>query len=474
MTAPRRVGAALAHESLPIVVYSAFLAMLAVLVPQQLSSDGWLALVGGRLVAHSGLPSHDTLAALTAGREWVDQQWLGQLGEYGIESIGGIRLLLAVNVVLVAGAFVAAGVYARRRSARPSTVALVLLTTLLPFLATAMNVRTQSFVYLPFVGLAALLARERSLSARATFVILAALVVWANVHGSVVLAAALVALRGAVDLRRSRRSVAAWLLLLMPWACLFVSPYHLHLASYYHRTAFNSSFAAYLSQWAPTTFSPISAPLLLLAFAAVWMLGRAAVSYTLYERWLLALGVALALLAVRNWSFASLLLVMLAPQGFDRALRNRAPRAAPAVGAAVAAVAAVAALAVIVSALAVSDAKLTTNFPSDAASAAAKEASSPGAQVYAGIQFADWLLWTHPELSGKIVFDVRYELLHDSEVKRLVLFDGGSQTDLPLGHPSAYVLDPDIEKDAVRGLGPDVRIVYNTDHAVVAVARNGR
>ena len=55
-------------------------------------------------------------------------------------------------------------------------------------------------------------------------------------------------------------------------------------------TAFNPSFATYLSQWAPTTFSPISAPLLVLAFATVWMLGRSAVGIHAYERWLLGCG----------------------------------------------------------------------------------------------------------------------------------------------------------------------------------------
>ena len=102
--APRALGAALAHESLPVVVYSAFVGLLAVLVPQLLSSDGWLALVGGRLIAHHGLPHHDTLAALTSGRDWIDQQWLGQLAIYGLDVVGGIRLLLAVNLLLVAGA----------------------------------------------------------------------------------------------------------------------------------------------------------------------------------------------------------------------------------------------------------------------------------------------------------------------------------------------------------------------------------
>lgn len=471
---PRVLVATVANESLPIVVCSAFVGLLAALVPQLLASDGWLALVGGRLIAHHGLPRHDTLTALASGRDWIDQQWLGQLAMYGIESVGGIRLLLAINVVLVGSAFIAAGIHARRQGAVPATVAIVLFAALLPFLVTAMNVRTQSFVYVPFVVLVGVLTRGRPLSARAVVVVLAVLVVWANVHGSALLAAGLIALRGAVDVQRTRRDGTGWVLLIAPWVCLLASPYHVHLVSYYGKTAFNSSFSVYLSQWAPTTFSPISAPLLILAFSTVWMLGRSASSYTTYERWLVGASVLIALLAVRNWTFASLVLVMLAPQGFDRALRKRPPRPAPATGAAIAAVAAVAAAATMVGSLNASEPKLTRNFPAGAGRAAAAAASHPGAQVYAGIQFADWLLWAHPELAGKVVFDVRYELLKSSEVKRLVLFDNGSQVDTPLGRPVAYILDPDIEKDAVKGLRPDVRTVYNTEHAVVAVARDAR
>jgi hypothetical protein len=464
----------LANESLPVVVYSAFVALLAALVPRLLSSDGWLALVGGRFIANHGLPRRDTLAALTSGREWIDQQWLGQLATYAINSVGGIRLLLAVNIALVAGALVAAGIHSRHRGARPTTLALVLLASVLPYLVTAMNVRTQSFVYLPFVGLVAMLARDRPVSGRATFIALAVVALWANVHGSALLAAGLVAARGAIDLAGTRRRANAWVLLLAPWACLFVSPYHLQLASYYHRTAFNSSFATYLSQWAPTTLSPISAPLLVLVFASMWMLGRSGASYPPFERVLILIAALLALLAVRNWTFAVLLFVMLAPQGFDRTLRKQVARPAPAVGAIVAAASALGAIAAVVGALAHSNAKLTGDYPAGAASAAAAAARGPHAQVYAGISYADWLLWTHPELTGKVVFDVRYELLDASEVKRLVLFDAGSQTDTPLGRPVAYVLDPDLENDALQALRPDVRTVYDTDHAVVAIRSNGQ
>jgi hypothetical protein len=472
---PRALGDTLARDSLPVVVCSAFVGLLALLVSRMLAADGWLALVSGRLIAHHGLPRHDTLAALTSGRDWVDQQWLGQLATYGLDSVGGIRLVLAVNVVLVAGAFVAAARYGLRRGAAPATVAIVLLAVLLPFLITARNVRTQSYAYLPFIAVVAVLVRDSRVEGRTAAVVLGILVVWANVHGSALLAAGLVALRGAVDLSKSRaHDRIAWLLLVAPWLCMLASPYHVHLVSYYGRTAFNPSFSTYLGQWAPTAFSPISASLLVLAFATVSMLGRAAPVYNRYEQCLLVGAVLLALLAVRNWVFASLVLVMLAPRGFDRALRTRPARPAPAIGAAVAGVAALGALAGVVAALGASKANLTHNYPAGAGrAAAAAAAANPGAQVYAGIPFADWLLWTQPRLEGKVVFDVRYELLHPSEVKRLALFDAGSRTDAPLGRPVAYVLDPNVEEDAIEGLRPDVRTVYNTDRAVVAVERNG-
>jgi len=382
--------------------------------------------------------------------------------------------VLITNVLLVAGGFVAAALYAQRRVAAPTTVAIVLLAVLLPFLVTAMNVRTQSFTYLPFVALIIVLARAGPISGRTTATVLAVLVLWANVHGSALLAAGLVALRGAVDLLSScTRRRMSWVLLLAPWVCLLVSPYHVHLVSYYGVTAFNPSFSTYLGQWAPTTFSPVSVSLLVLVFGTIWMLGRATSAYTRYEQCLLVLAVVLAMLAVRNWAFASLLFVMLAPHGFDRALRKRPPRPAPALGAAVAGIAALGAIAGVIAALSAPHAKLTSNYPAAAGRAvAAAVASRPDARVYAGIPLADWLLWTQPQLEGKVVFDVRYELLHTSEVKRLALFDAGSQLGSPLGRPVAFLLDPTVENNAVKGLRPDVRTVYKTDHAVVVVKPN--
>jgi hypothetical protein len=462
---------ALAHESLPVVVGAVFVGLLAALVPNLLASDGWLALVGGRAIAHHGLPHHDQLAVLTHGRAWVDQQWLGQLATYGIASAAGIRGLLAVNVLLVAGAFAAAIVLARRRGGRPSSVAWVGVLSLLPFLVAGMNVRTQTLAYPLFVALLVLLTRPGRIEPRRTVLLLGILVVWANVHGSVLLAALLVSARGAVELRATRRDRIAETLLVAPWLCVLVSPYHVHLVSYYASTAFNPSFSSYLSQWAPTKFSPIAAPLLVLLFAAIWLLGRTAGTYSAYERVLLVVAVVLGLLAVRNWPFSALLLLQLTPVGLDQALRRRPEREAPPIGAVVAGVAAIAAVVGTVAALGHSESGLAKRYPPAAADAAARAVARTGGPVYGGVQYSDWLLWRHPELAGRVVFDVRSELLNATELKRLVFFDAGSGLDRPLGGPRVYVLDPKSQDDAVAGLRGNVRTVYETERALVAVSR---
>jgi hypothetical protein len=66
----------------PLTIAAAALAtglLLVIAASAGMVGDSWLALVAGREIAKHGLPAHDTLAVVTLGRRWVDQQWLGQL-----------------------------------------------------------------------------------------------------------------------------------------------------------------------------------------------------------------------------------------------------------------------------------------------------------------------------------------------------------------------------------------------------------
>jgi hypothetical protein len=59
-------------------------------------------------------------------------------------------------------------------------------------------------------------------------------------------------------------------------------------------------------------------------------------------------------------------------------------------------------------------------YPAAAAHAVgAAAASDPGARIYSDVRFADWLLWTRPELAGRIAYDARFELLSSEELDRL-------------------------------------------------------
>src|SRR4051812_30863770 len=112
--AESRFARFVAENGTLVMVVGAFaMAMLATL-QGSLAADGWLALLAGRLIAAHGLPMHDTLTIWAQGRRWVDQQWLSQLGLYGLWRAGGIRLVLLVHTALAVAGLAGAAALARR------------------------------------------------------------------------------------------------------------------------------------------------------------------------------------------------------------------------------------------------------------------------------------------------------------------------------------------------------------------------
>src|SRR6266511_3374863 len=119
----RRLGRALSREPFAVLVLALDALILTALLPFVVGSDSWLALVGGREVAHDWLPHHDTLTIWPHGATWIDQQWLGQLIFYGIHAAGGFRLLLLVHVAVLLGSYALALGYAFRSGATSRSVA---------------------------------------------------------------------------------------------------------------------------------------------------------------------------------------------------------------------------------------------------------------------------------------------------------------------------------------------------------------
>jgi hypothetical protein len=407
------------RESMLIVVICAYTCGLLVRLPTQLRQDGWLALVGGRFVAHSGLPSTDSLTAWTAGVKWVDQQWLGQLIFYRLFQLGSLQLVMLTHVALLAAAFGLAMAAARWRGGSARSVALIGTLGLMTIIMSA-QMRAQSFAYVLFVIVAWLLVADAKRTSPRVYLTLPVLIVWTNLHGSVILGAALVALRG-IFLWLERHRLRGATLGIGAIVCLFASPYGLSLLGYYRSTAFNASFSRIVTEWQRSTPSLLTAAFYVLAFVGMWLVGRHGGRITRYEKVALLVTVIGGMLALRNmvWFCYLALIVLPTPLRDALALKPTGERPRFKIGIAFAACSAVLAAAGGAAAQPASW-YVGKMYPAGAARIAAAAASAdPSVRVFADIRYADWLLWTEPTLAGHVVYDARLELLRRKRLEQL-------------------------------------------------------
>lgn len=402
-----RARTLLAREALTLVVLALYAAAVARFLPYELLQDGWLTLAAGREIAEHGLPSTDALTIWSSGAEWIDQQWLAQLAFYGLAALGGIKLALLGHLVVLVATMALALTAARRLGATAPTVALVAAFT--SFMAPwTLQLRAQTLALPLFVALLWLLASDSRHATRHVYWALPLLALWANVHGTVLVGAGLVVLRGV--LRRSP------LLALAPAATIFVSPYALELPEYYRTMLLDSNLRTFVVEWKPSTPSAITAIFYVTALATVWLLGRNPRALTRFEACTLGLLLVAALPAIRSIAWFSLAALVLVPRLIDAELRRREsapPRAALAIGLAASCL------------LAVAFGAAATRSPEwfgRALDGTAAARAAEGGAVLADERFANWLLWERPELRGRVAFDARFELFDRDEYERLYAY----------------------------------------------------
>jgi hypothetical protein len=442
---PARLGRSLELNGTLVMVVATFAIVMLVAVRDGLVVDGWMALVSGREIAQHGLPSHDMLTVWAHGRRWVDQQWLAQLLIYWLARAGGFKLALLVHAGLGVGALAAAATAARRLGGSARAATWVCLPVLVAYYPEASVLRPQSFAYPLFVAVLWLLVTDGRAPSRRVFLVFPILALWANLHGSALLGAGLVSLAGLVGLAEAARahprdlSPRALLLTLGPWPCLLLSPYAVHLPGYYHQILVGGDFSHFVTEWAPTTLSPTTAPVYLLVIAGTWLLGRAGARISTFEKLaFLAISV-LAFQAVRNAAWLGLTALVVLPVLVDAARR---PVAEPRRLNRLLATVVLAGLVVTLLAVVANPPRwFTSGFPSAAAEAAAR-AAGPKERIFAMSPYADWLLWSHPELRGRVAFDARFELYTDRELSALGAFQSrvGDWTKTARGY-DVFVLD---------------------------------
>jgi hypothetical protein len=467
----RRLLAFAGREAFPIVVVGIVVVQLMRYLSLEFAQDGWLAFLGGHEIAQHGLPRHDNLTVWAHGRQWVDQPWLSQLALYGLFVAGGVKLALLVNAGLIVGTLVLAIALGRRSGASALRTAAVAAASV-SLISTYWQLRTQSFVYLVFVLALWLLVEDSRAPSRRVFFVLPLLVLWANLHGSVVLGGALVALRGApfgLAELRAGRPPSSWVarcatLVLAPGLCIFASPYGFALSDYYRRTLFNPVLVRYIAEWRPPSFSFSTAPIFAVALAAIWLLGRSR-RLTAYERLVVVGASALAIVSIRNCVWLGLAAAVVLPRaleeawpsgpGVERVRLNRLA-ALVAVGAAIVAISLVAARPL---------SWLHPDWPPAAAVAVAREAGvDPSVRVFATFRYADWLLMQKPVLKGRVALDARVELLSRSQLRGYVDLVNriGDDWRSPTAGYRLIVLSPSADRQVEQAFlaEPGVRRLY--------------
>ena len=222
-----------------------FLAAVAVACLVPASADTYWHLRAGQDIAATGHVSLvDRYSYTAAGFEWPDHEWLWQLASYQAHAMGGMPLLTAFAAALVAAALgiahrLAIGPWWTRA---PLFIGAVLLSRI------QWAVRPQAFTLLALVVVVTLTARRRFWMLPAIFLL------WANVHGAVVLGFVPLAVGlGVAVLRRERRLTLQLLATIaVCGAATLGTPLGLRLYSFIGESVERSRVNA-IAEWSATT-----------------------------------------------------------------------------------------------------------------------------------------------------------------------------------------------------------------------------
>ncbi len=386
--------------------------------PLLMLGDTWFNLVLGREVAAGGLITRNGLTEQGFGVPVVDIQWMSHLGFYTVATLIGLPGMVLVGAALLAGTIVSAAAVAVRRGATEGRTLLVVLFALMG-MASQLVLRAQSIAF-PFLAFFPLvLSEDVRTPRRTTWLLLPAAVLWANVHGSVLLApvfGALAATSRVLDAVRSDRPVSRRLLLrdgvltLGLTCAVFITPYGMDVVRYYEQTVGNPAFRAYISEWYPLSFEHVPAATLFVC-AVVVLLIRGAKRMESFTLLTIGLLTAMTILSARYATPLALAAISLLPVTLDAVLRSVVRIEPDALLRRVAQIGMPVAMAVLLIGVPVI-AQYTLNRP-DAIrliDQVVREAI-PGRRLLVDEAQADRLLWYHPSLIGRIAHDVRVETL---------------------------------------------------------------
>jgi hypothetical protein len=468
----------LASENAMVLVAAAVYALLwSLTAPWMIAADSWMTFNDGRQVAEQGIPHHISMTVLGHGGAWIDQQWLAQIFYWWVYRVGGLQLsLLSMFVLLLAPLLVAVAV-ARKRGASSVVVIPFLL---LPLANFSSILRAQVFSPILFVAVVAVLAAQSHRKSAQVFVLVPALVLWANLHGAAIIGAALMSLLGLTELPAAvagrawapvRRATA---LIVLPVLCLLATPYGLGTVDYYRETISNPALHEFEKEWQAPTFASLPGfPLFVLAAVTLVLVGKRRRDLTRFEIGVLAVTLVAAVLSARSIPWFLYAALMFIPPLAERAWRRKAPSPQP-VGPAlvIAATATIVAIAALASVALRSTSRLEGQWPRPAVAAVDSVLESDShARVFASYEYADWLLFVSRRARGRVAFNGHLELLSQSQLRSALRYldqSGPRWRAVARGY-RVVVLNPVTEKPLINELrrAPSTRVLYSGSTVVV-------
>ncbi len=223
---------------------------------------------GTAMLSSGHLPGVDSFTFTAAGRAWLDQQWLAQVIIALGYRAGGWPAVAILHAALVGTTFWFLWLACRARgaSARTSSV-LTFCGLAVNFLYTGM--RPQTMAYPLFTATLWILAGRRTHPRR--LLLLPPLVaVWANLHGSFVLAPALIGLTWLED-RRDRLETATSTLVvgIVSLLATLVSPYGIGAWRYAIGITTNARILGMVQEWQATSVRTVDGAVFFLSVLVV-------------------------------------------------------------------------------------------------------------------------------------------------------------------------------------------------------------
>lgn len=207
---------------------------------------------GGEIIDARAIPAVDTWTFTAAGLPWLDQQWGAQVVLAVVERLGGWTGLVVVRGALTAVIFGAVLAIGLRRGLAARTAALL---TLASFIVASpgLALRPQLLGLACFAAVLLIVTARRE-RPRAMWLVPVVVALWANVHGTFVLAFVVLGLAWLEDQadRAERRHRAAIVgVVAAVAACL--TPFGPVVWSYAIGLSANPEVTARITEWQPTT-----------------------------------------------------------------------------------------------------------------------------------------------------------------------------------------------------------------------------